>query len=539
MNEPHEIRRGSRRIAVWALSFAALVIATIGLHAVRDNLQQAHVVLVYLLIVLAGSAYGGRALGMVLAVVGFLLLDYFFQIPFDYFSVGSPPDWFVLVAFVITAGIAASLLAREQSAAERARRHTEEVTRLSRLGAELLGAGTAEHALAAIAEHVREAAGADSCVVFRLIASEPAPEVEVLVECGAGRAIEKREAIVAVGKRVTIAGLEIDGSALLHGADLAAAPMSADAVVRSLVVPLRVHDRIVGALGVASAEPLRMDERSRRLLDALTYYAALAVERVTLVAELEHVEVLREGVRVREALLASVSHDLRTPLTTIKVLAHEAAGETDLSLAVSNASIIEEQADRLAGIVSNLLDLTRLRSNAFPVHPDVNVAEDLVGAVARQVSGIIDGRALVCTIDSEGPILLGRFDFVHSQRILVNLIENAVRHSPLGAPIVLGASRDGDSLVFTVADSGNGIATSEREKIFEPFYRSPSAVADVGGIGLGLYIGRELAKAQGGSLTLAPSAGGGSTFVLRLACVNGTAGSADSEQQEEGESIPI
>lgn len=206
----------------------------------------------------------------------------------------------------------------------------------------------------------------------------------------------------------------------------------------------------------------------------------------------------------------------------------------DLEVATANATVIEEQADRLTGIVNNLLDLTRLRSSAFPVHPDVNTAEDLVGAVARQVTGILADHALVRRIDQAGPVLVGKFDFVQSQRIVTNLIANAVRYSPPGAPIVLDSWREDIALAFSVSDSGPGVPASERERIFEPFYRRTSAVADIGGVGLGLYIGRALAEAQGGALSYVPRPEGGSTFVLRLPAVDGAEEDADAELLEEG-----
>lgn len=497
MTHRQSIQQPTERRLIWTLSLVALVLATALLRIIRADVQQAHVVLVYMLIVLAGSASGGRVLGLVLAVLGFLCIDYFFQAPYDLLSVGSGLDWFVLVAFVATAVLAANLLARAQAAAARAQHRTDEVTRLSRLGAELLGAGTAENALAAIAEKVRETVNAETCIVYRVVESGAERDVEPLVECGTGATVGKGDVLAAVQRNEPIwrnGGLEI---------------------------PLSVHDRTVGVLGVASNTRLRDDEAARRLLEALTYYAALAVERVTLVAQIEQTEALRESVRVREALLASVSHDLRTPLSTIKVLAQDSANRRDPDSSASNARVIEEQADRLTGIVSNLLDLTRLRSSAFVVHADVNAAEDLIGAVARQVTGALGGHALERRIDETGPVLLGKFDFVQSQRILVNLIENAARFSPELAPIVFSAWREDDSLVFSVGDSGPGVPPVERERIFEPFYRIRSASADVGGVGLGLYIARALAEAQGGTLTYEQRREGGSTFVLRLPADDG------------------
>jgi two-component system sensor histidine kinase KdpD len=254
-----------------------------------------------------------------------------------------------------------------------------------------------------------------------------------------------------------------------------------------------------------------LDEQQRTFLAALAHYAALAVERVRLVAEAERAEALREADRLKDMVLASVSHDLRTPLTTIKALAHAAAvrGEAD-------AVVIEEQADRLSRMVADLLDLSRARGGALPLDVQINTVEDLIGAAARQVSGLLGGRALLKpSIAGEEP-LVGRFDFVAALRALGNLLENALKYSPPDAAVEVTAGRLGDMLAVSVADRGPGIPVPDQSRIFTPFYRSECTPADVGGAGLGLAVARTLAEAQGGSLTYTPRAGGGSVFTLRL-----------------------
>ena len=511
------------RWQVWTVFIAVLAVATAVLFAVRGQVQQVHVVLVYLLIILGGSAFGGRALGVVLAILGFLSIDYFFQQPFGLLSVESGLDWFVLVTFLITAGVAANLLARAQAAADRERGRSEEVARLSRLGAELLGSGTAANALGAIAEKTRDTVHADTVTVFRLRGLEGDSALEPLALRGQVERSDRassHEALEAARQGVSVTVGSDGRIRRLSASASATSVVSAGGLPpRALLLPLRVHGRIVGVLAAESGTELVVDDASLRLLDALSYYTAIAVERVALVAEAEHAEGLRESDRVREALLASISHDLRTPLSTIKLLAQDLATSDDRRpwVAVTeNAAVIEEQADRLTRLVTNLLDLTRLRTSAFPVNPEVNTAEDLIGAAARQVTGILGDHELVRNIDQTGPVLVGKFDFVQSQRIIANLIENAVRFSPAGAPIMLEVYRENDDLVFSVSDSGAGVPASERERIFEPFYRAPATAADVGGVGLGLYIGRALAEAQGGSLTYGARPNGGSTFVLRL-----------------------
>lgn len=356
--------RPLRAWLLWASVFAAVTATRIVAPGDFDHTQ---VVLLYLLVVLGGSASGGgRPLGFGLACACFLAIDYFVQQPYGSLSISAPLDWLELLAFLTTAAVATELLGRANAEAEAARRHSEEIDRLSR-------------------------------------------------------------------------------------------------------------------------------------------------ERARLVAEAEHAAVLREAGRMKDALLAAVSHDLRTPLTTIKALAHDIAFEGD-----ERAVVIEGQADRLNHMVEDLLDLSRLNAGGLRIELEINAAEDLVGAAVQQAAGILGDRELRTSVELSEPVQLGRFDFVHTLRALVNLIENAVKYSPEGAPVDVSVGRDGEWLTLSVADRGPGIDPAEGDRIFEPFYRSPEAARRTSGAGLGLAIARRLTEAQGGRLTHAERPGGGSVFTMRL-----------------------
>ncbi len=257
-------------------------------------------------------------------------------------------------------------------------------------------------------------------------------------------------------------------------------------------------------LAVARAQAERAQHRADEV-------AALSAERERLMREAEHAEALREANRMKDSLLASVSHDLRTPLTTIKALAEDSKRHGD-----ENAAIIEEQADRLGRFVSDLLDLSRLNGGALPLTIEENTAEDLVGAAIRNVAGLVNGRTITAAIDTSAPALVGRFDFVQSLRILSNLLENALRYAPAGTSVELGVAADGGMLVFSVADRGPGVPGPERHRIFEMFYRAAGQAPDAGRSGLGLFIARRIAELQGGTLSYEDRPGGGARFVLRL-----------------------
>jgi two-component system sensor histidine kinase KdpD len=535
---------------------------------VRASLDKAHVALVYLIVVLGGSAAGGRILGVTLAGVAFLLFDLFFLPPYFTIAVANPLDWLVLVAFLVTSMVATQLLNRAQERAAAAERHAAEVARLSALGAETLNAGRAEEALGAIAEVIRSALDLDRCDVYvptrvdphesvrdaaarapafldsvheihlRPLAMALRPGIELgngsdspvgasgaaslsdslvawVVEHGHAAA-ERLDGTSRIASRIDLRtrpakGTAPEGSALTDDAIAGLEAWHDAADTRALALPLQVRGRTVGVIRLASADGLTLRPDQRQFLSALAYYAALGVDRVRLTAEAERAEALREIDRLRNAFLASVSHDIRTPLTSIKAAANAIAASGE-----PRAQVIEEEADRLNRFVTDLLDMSRLSGGALPVRLELNTAEDVVGAARERVRGVLGDRRVEITEEPDGSVLVGRFDFVHSLHILANLLENAHKYSPPGAAIELSVARSGSMLRFTVADHGPGIPEQDRDRVFEPFYRGVERSSVVSGAGLGLAIARGLAEAQGGSLVYEPRPRGGSAFTLEL-----------------------
>jgi two-component system sensor histidine kinase KdpD len=219
--------------------------------------------------------------------------------------------------------------------------------------------------------------------------------------------------------------------------------------------------------------------------------------------------------RMKDALLTTVSHDLRTPLTAIKAAAADLAADGD-----ERAAGIVVAVDHLDRLVADLLDMSRIKMGELTVTPELNAAEDLIGAALQQVTPVTGLREIDVSIDSSAPLLVGRFDFVYALRILVNLIENAHKYSPAGTSIVLSATRDAAELIFRVEDSGPGIPETDHDRIYEPFFRLDQDGGATEGTGLGLSISRRLAELQRGSLSHEPRPGGGTAFVLRLPAAN-------------------
>jgi two-component system sensor histidine kinase KdpD len=283
----------------------------------------------------------------------------------------------------------------------------------------------------------------------------------------------------------------------------------------SLLLPLRVRDRVVGTLELTDTRGVVLDAAARRFLDALAYYAALAAERTRLERETMVVEQLREADKVKNALLASVSHDLRTPLTSITAFANELA-----TLGDERAEVIAQEAARLNHMVTDLLDLSRLASGSFTPVVEVGAIDDLVSGAVQQVEGALGADRLDVQLGADSPFLTGRFDLTHGIRILVNLIDNAAKYSPPDSKIEVSVERVGSWIAIHVADRGPGIPDAEVQRIFAPFYRPPGSSPDSHGAGLGLAIARGLAEAQGGSVTYATRPSGGSVFTLRLPAVD-------------------
>jgi two-component system sensor histidine kinase KdpD len=500
----------------WVVASVALLAATVLMLVVRERLDKVHVALIYLLIVLLGSAAGGRILGLTLSFAAFLSFNFWFLPPYHTLGLTDPFDWLVLLSFLVTGVVAAELLNRLQREAYTATRRAGEVDRLATIGAETLSAGRADDALAAIAHAMQTTLGVQRCEIYRWHDGQAdlacrAPTESANVDAPSGDVtVTIDEQVRWVAERAS--GVrELTDGAIQRAEHGALRAMGSAASVRALVLPLRVYDRTVGVVRLVHHVGIAFDATQQRYLDALSYYAALSVERVRLVAEVERAAAEREADRLKDSLMATVSHDLRTPLTTIRGIAHEIATDGD-----ARAYIITEEVDRLNRFIADFLDLSRLSANAIPLNLALVAAEDVLGAALQRIDGIVAGRVVNASVEPGDPILIGRLDFSHTVRILCNLLENALKYAPPDQPVDVAASRDREWLQFAVADRGPGIAAREHERVFAAFYRPPGSSSDVGATGLGLAIARGLAEAQGGTLHLSARDGGGSVFTLRV-----------------------
>ena len=276
--------------------------------------------------------------------------------------------------------------------------------------------------------------------------------------------------------------------------------------------PLAVEGRRVGTMYLARPRQ-RSAAARRRLLPALASLLGVAIDRERLAREALEAEALRRSDAMKTAVLRAVSHDLRTPLMAILTSASALARE-DLELGREDrtelATTILGEAGRLDRLVANLLDLSRLQAGAAQPEPDVWAIDDLVVQALDEVGEA--GQRVEVSLPEESPAI--RADAGQIERVLVNLLENALKYSPIEEPVRVQITTAGSEVLVRVVDHGPGVARADRERIFEPFQRASDGT--VRGAGLGLAIVRGFAEANGGRVWAESREGQGSTFVLAL-----------------------
>jgi two-component system sensor histidine kinase KdpD len=274
-----------------------------------------------------------------------------------------------------------------------------------------------------------------------------------------------------------------------------------------------------GPLGVLAVRPTLatrfLDQEQLHLLEVLTNQIALALERARLADEAQQAHVSVETERMRNAILSSVSHDLRTPLATITGAASGLLEENDQVGPAARhelAKSIYNEAHRLDRLVRNLLDMTRLESGAVQLQKEWHPVEEIVGAALTRLEGRLSGHQVGTNFPPDLPLVL--VDGVLMEQVLINLLENALKFAPSSTAIELTASASDHELVFGIADRGTGIPPGDEQRIFEKFYRA--GPAREGGVGLGLTICRGIIEAHGGRIWVEKRPGGGAMFRFTL-----------------------
>src|SRR5262249_31099888 len=250
-----------------------------------------------------------------------------------------------------------------------------------------------------------------------------------------------------------------------------------------------------------------------RFLEAMANQLALALERGELAEQAERTRGQVEAERMKNTLLSSVSHDIRTPLAAITGAATSLLSPSlDEDARHELATTIAEESQRLSRQVGNLLDMTRLESGAIEVHKEWAPLEEVVGAALERLAGPLAGRVVHVDIP---PGLFVPLDEVLVSQVVFNLVENAIKYSPPSAPIDIRALKDEKRVTVEVLDRGRGLPPGSETRVFDKFYRG-AAAGSPRGIGLGLSICRGFVEAQGGDIEAANRPGGGAIFRFRL-----------------------
>jgi two-component system sensor histidine kinase KdpD len=470
---------GPRLMAGAALAVVGPFALTGALIALGSRLSLPSQLLLSLALTVGVALLGGLWPALVSAVLGSLLINYFFTPPIHTFTIERPENALALVIFVGVAVAVASVVDLAARRSQEARHSQAEAATLSTLaGAALRGGDGVESLL----ERLR-ATFAMSTAVLLERADDRSPWTVV---ASAGSSQEPVEAV------------HRDLGAGAGDPAVVEAPVSAD-----LTVQLRGH---------------RLPADDQRVVQAYAAHIGVVLQRERLTARALEAQRLEEGSAIRTALLAAVSHDLRTPLAGIKA-AVSSLRQSDVEWSEADQAAllatIEESADRLDALVANLLDMSRLRTGS--VQPQMRaVALDEV--VPPALTGVGQGDRVVVQVPESLPLVAGDAGLL--ERVVANLVENAVRHGA-GSAVLLTASALGAQVELRVVDRGPGVADAAKETMFAPFQRLGDAPAGAG-VGLGLAVARGFTEATGGRLWAEDTPGGGLTMVLSLPVAEGT-----------------
>ncbi|MER7500652.1 sensor histidine kinase KdpD [Nonomuraea pusilla] len=461
-----------RRLTGWAVAATGMPMLTAALVPFRDVLRLPSEILLFLCLVVGVALVGGMWPAIVAAVGGSLLLNWFFTPPVGRLTIADPENLLALIVFVLVAAAVSTIVdvaARRTREAARARADAEVLSTLA--GHVLRG----EAALSSLLGRLRETFALDSVTLLERL-REPTPDDQS--EPGAWRII----------------------------ATTGQTPCTSPAVADTDV---KIDDRLVLA-----ARGRLLDASDRRVLEAFAAEAAVALRQERLQAEAEQARPLAEADRMRTALLAAVSHDLRTPLAAAKA-AVESLRSQDVDWSPQDRDELldtaHESLARLERLVENLLDMSRLQAGVLGLSLQPVALEEVV---PRAIDDLGDLRDRI-----EGDISIDLPEIVADpallERVLVNLMTNAVRHSPPGRKVLVTGSRHDDDVEIRVVDRGPGIPPEDHERVFLPFQRLGDRDNDTG-VGLGLALSRGLTEAMGGTLVPEETPGGGLTMIVSM-----------------------
>lgn len=477
---------GTRLAYVWTslACFATSAVAALLLQV----FDLANVVMLFLLTVVLVALRFGRGPGVWAAMLAVLCFDFFFVQPRYSFTVTDTQYFFTFALMLGIALITGQLAARLRHEARTAAARERRATSLARLARDLSAALTVEQ--------ISEVALRTFSGVFEARVGLALPDAADGVHS------------------VSAGGLPIDDSIAQwtydhghpagHGTDTLSA-------AKGCYWPLKAPMRVRGVLVLELAQRDRLnDPQERRLLEACMSQLAIALERVHFVEVAQSTLVQMEGEKMRNTLLAAISHDLRTPLTTLIGAAETALPHAQPGPLNELLQGIHEQATSMQRLIENLLDMARLQERGVRLNRQWHSLEEIVGSALRQLREPLAQHRVQTTLDAHLPLV--EVDALLIERVLVNLLDNAAKYTPPGTTISVAASQAGEQIVLEVSDTGPGSAPAN---LFEPFTRGQQE-SSVAGIGLGLALVKRIVEAHGGRIQANPGRAGGMHFTITL-----------------------
>ncbi len=458
-------------------------------HSVRVNPTTA--ALTFLLLIQWLAAYWGLGLAVSVSAAAALCFNYFFLPPLNALTIAETQNWVALAAFLITALIGSNLADRLQAARAASDRRGRELELLYDLGQRLLVPESAAELLRALPFSIAAAFRCSACAVY-----------------------------LAEGAQVHASSLLLDlPLERLQMASAATAPFAGPSA-GSVLVPLSVGVRRVGAIYLAceSGEfyPASESLPSPETLEAMSSLVALSLERAAAVEKLVDAHAAAESDRLRATLLDAVTHDLRTPLTSIKASVTSLLSQTTLreDQREELLTVIDEESDRLDRLIAQAVEMAELDARSVRLDRRTVALAQLFEDVLEGVRQRWPGR--VISLRAKEPAARAFVDPALAARVLLHLVENAAKYANPGTAIDVAIEARGRWLHVLVSDHGPGIPVAEQRRIFNKFYRSPEQRYRVQGTGMGLPIARAIVEAHGGTLTVESVPGEGSTFRFTL-----------------------
>ncbi len=496
-HEQHQPRTRNSVTLVWfdyALALVATLLATALAWAVSSVLPLPNISLVFLAAVLLVAVRSSLGPALACAALSFLTYDFLFIPPNFSFSIQREEDVLTLLFFLLMAALTGNLAARQRRQLQALRDTQEETSELLDLSRKLTAATDRQAVISAAAQHLEGWSDVQLCLLNR--DGQGGWKVET------GGPLQFTEAERAAADWAW----QHDQPA---GKGTGTLPLG-----RWWWWPLSVEDGPLALLGVCAKEGQSLSGQRRRLLTALSQPLAQALARAQLADDLEAARLHGETEQLRSALLASVSHDLRTPLTAMR-------GSIDSLLALGEAIPLEDrrellegtrdEAERLDRYIQNLLDMTRLGHGALKLARDWVSPADIVGSSLNRLRAVLAPLQVSTEVPAELPLL-----YVHAaliEQALVNVLENAARFSPSHGRLQLRAGADEQEIFFAVSDEGPGIPEEDRAKIFDMFYTAARGDRGGQGTGLGLAICQGMVGAHGGRISVADGIDGRGTCI--------------------------